>query len=551
MAAGGRRVVSLWLPRFPTDRIIREKSRGEPIPPPPSGRRRTGPLALSVKEAGRLIAAATDRRAEAAGVHPGMALTDARALAPGLKVLPFDGRADARALAALADWCRRYSPVTATDGRNGLWLDIAGAAHLFGGEEALIEDLLGRIRTFGFEARAAVADAPGTAWALARHGAGALTILPSGLTPGGVGRAIAGLPVAALRLDPVTVAELDRLGLRRIGDLCRLARADLARRFAAALTARLDQALGRTFEPISPRRRGAPWRARMTFAEPIGNADDIALAARRLVERLSALLAPRARGARRLRLSFFRIDGVAERVTIGTSRPVRDPDYLMRLFAERLERVNAGPGIDAAMIEATVVEALAPAQDELDGLTPPGGGRDGSEARAPHIRDPLAPLTDKLANRLGEGNVVRLMPYDSHLPERAFTIAEAANGSAGAVSGAGANPPPLTPRPLRLLAHPAPIEAMALVPDDPPVLFRWRRTTHRVRRADGPERIALEWWRGDAWRRGDGGAGPDFSAEIRDYYRVEDSGGRRFWIYREGTYGPERPVRWFLHGLFP
>ena len=504
-----------------------------------------------MKEAGRLIAAATDRRAEAAGVHPGMALTDARALAPGLKVLPFDGRADARALAALADWCRRYSPVTATDGRNGLWLDIAGAAHLFGGEEALIEDLLGRIRTFGFEARAAVADAPGTAWALARHGAGALTILPSGLTPGGVGRAIAGLPVAALRLDPVTVAELDRLGLRRIGDLCRLARADLARRFAAALTARLDQALGRTFEPISPRRRGAPWRARMTFAEPIGNADDIALAARRLVERLSALLAPRARGARRLRLSFFRIDGVAERVTIGTSRPVRDPDYLMRLFAERLERVNAGPGIDAAMIEATVVEALAPAQDELEGLTPPGGGRDGSEARAPHIRDPLAPLTDKLANRLGEGNVVRLMPYDSHLPERAFTIAEAANGSTGAVSGAGANPPPLTPRPLRLLAHPAPIEAMALVPDDPPVLFRWRRTTHRVRRADGPERIALEWWRGDAWRRGDGGAGPDFSAEIRDYYRVEDSGGRRFWIYREGTYGPERPVRWFLHGLFP
>ncbi|MCH7542041.1 MAG: DNA polymerase Y family protein [Proteobacteria bacterium] len=549
MAAGGRRVVSLWLPRFPTDRIIREKSRGEPIPPPPSGRRRGEPLALSVKEAGRLIAAATDRRAEAAGVRPGMALTDARALAPGLKVLPFDGRADARALAALADWCRRYSPVTATDGRDGLWLDIAGAAHLFGGEEALIEDLLGRIRTFGFEARAALADAPGTAWALARHGAGALTILPPGLTPGGVGRAIAGLPVAALRLDPVTVAELDRLGLRRIGDLCRLARADLARRFDAALTARLDQALGRTFEPISPRRPVVPWRARMTFAEPIGaeplgNADDIALAARRLVERLSALLAPRARGARRLRLSFFRIDGVVERATIGTSRPVRDADYLMRLFAERLERVNAGPGIDAAMIEATVVEVLAPAQDELEGLTPP-------EARAPGIQDPLAPLTDKLANRLGEGNVVRLMPRDSHLPERAFTIAKAANGSAGAVSGAGASPLPLTPRPLRLLARPAPIEAMALVPDDPPVLFRWRRTTHRVRRADGPERIALEWWRGDAWRRGDGGAVPDFSAEIRDYYRVEDSGGRRFWIYREGTYGPERPARWFLHGLFP
>jgi protein ImuB len=289
----------------------------------------------------------------------------------------------------------------------------------------------------------------------------------------------------------------------------------------------------------------------MTFAEPIGNADDIALAARRLVERLSALLAPRARGARRLRLSFFRIDGVVERAAIGTSRPVRDPDYLMRLFAERLERVSAGPGIDAAMIEATVVEVLAPAQDELEGLTPPGGGRDGSEARAPGIRDPLAPLTDKLANRLGEGNVVRLMPRDSHLPERAFTIAEAANGSDGAVSGLPATPPPLTPRPLRLLAHPAPIEAMAPVPDDPPVLFRWRRTTHRVRRADGPERIALEWWRGDSWRRGDAGAGPDFSAEIRDYYRVEDSGGRRFWIYREGTYGPERPVRWFLHGLFP
>jgi protein ImuB len=477
-----------------------------------------------------------------------MALTDARALAPGLRVLPFDGRADARALAALADWCRRYSPITATDGRDGLWLDIAGAAHLFGGEEALIEDLLGRIRAFGFEARGAIADAPGTAWALARHGAGALTILPPGLpcglAPGGVGRAIAGLPVAALRLDAVTVAELARLGLRRIGDLYRPARAALARRFPAALTARLDQALGRTFEPISPRRPVARARARMTFAEPIGNADDIALAARRLVERLSALLAPRARGVRRLRLSFFRIDGIVERATIGTSRPVRDADYLMRLFAEPLERVNAGPGIDAAMIEATVVEVMPPAQDELDGLTP-------AEARAPGIQDPLAPLTDKLANRLGEGNVVRLMPCDSHLPERAFTIAEAGRCPAGAGPGAGASPPPLTPRPLRLLARPAPIEAMALVPDDPPVLFRWRRTTHRVRRADGPERIALEWWRGDAWRRGEGGAVPDSSAEIRDYYRVEDSGGRRFWIYREGTYGRSRPVRWFLHGLFP
>jgi protein ImuB len=484
-----------------------------------------------------------------------MTLTDARALAPGLGVLPFDGRADARALAALADWCRRYSPVTATDGRDGLWLDIAGAAHLFGGEEALVEDLLGRIRAFGFEARGGVADAPGTAWALARHGAGALTILPPGLScglaPGGVGRAIAGLPVAALRLDAVTVAELARLGLRRIGDLYRPARAALAGRFAATLTARLDQALGRTFEPISPRRPVARARARMTFAEPIGNADDIALTARRLTEKLSALLAPRARGARRLRLSFFRIDGVVERATIGTSRPVRDADYLMRLFAKRLERVNAGPGIDAAMIEATVVEIMPPAQDKFDGLTPAGGGGDGPEARAPGIQDPLAPLTDKLANRLGEGNVVRLMPRDSHLPERAFTIAEAGRCPTGAVPGAPASPLPLIPRPLRLLARPAPIEAMAPVPDDPPVLFRWRRTTHRVRRADGPERIALEWWRHDAWRRGDSGAVPDSSAEIRDYYRVEDSGGRRFWIYREGTYDRSRPVRWFLHGLFP
>lgn len=457
-----------------------------------------------------------------------MPLSDARALASGLSVLPLDARADARALAALADWCQRYSPFTATEGRDGLWLDITGCAHLFGGEKGLLEDLVGRIRALSLSARAAIADTPGAAWAAARHGTEAAAVIPSGHEK----QILAGLPVTGLRLEAATVSTLERLGLHRIGDLYGLPRAALARRFTGAVLERLDQALGLVFEPISPRRPPARFRARIAFAEPIGGADDIALSCRRLLEELSGLLAAHARGARRLALSFFRVDGMIERVCVGTCRPMRDPDHLMRLFAERLDRVNPGFGIDAAMIEAVVSEPVLPQQEEL---VPP---------ERPRACEDLAPLVDKLSNRLGERNVVRLIPREAHVPERAFAARVALD------AGAAGSWPASNPRPLRLLARPVPVEVMAPVPDDPPVLFRWRRNTHRVRRADGPERIALEWWRSAAWQGCDPGAVPDLSADIRDYYRVEDSDGRRFWIYREGPYAPDRRVRWFLHGMF-
>ena len=161
----------------------------------------------------------------------------------------------------------------------------------------------------------------------------------------------------------------------------------------------------------------------------------------------------------------------------------------------------------------------------------------------------LAPLVDRLGNRLGSEAVVRLVPRASHIPERAqsrvalgrVALSRATDpfpAIAGAASLAGEAPA----RPLRLLAWPEPIEAVAPLPDDPPVLFRWRRALHKVARVRGPERLAPEWWR-------EPDADPD--AATRDYFAVEDTQGGRFWLFREGLYLAEAAMpRWFLHGLF-
>ncbi len=470
--------------------------------------------------------AAVDPAAETAGVRPGLTLADARALCPTLEARPADPVGDARALGRLADWCGRYSPWTGTDGADGVVLDITGCAHLFGGEAALAEDLVGRLARRGVAARAAVADGPGAAWAMARYGAGPG---PHVVAPGGNRAALAGLPVAALRLPPDIAAGLVRLGLRHIGDLRGVPRAALAARFGETVTRRLDRALNDAFEPLSPRRHRPRLAVRLAWPDPIGHADDIARAGRRLVDRLCAMLAEGREGVRRLDLALYRVDGEVARVHVGTSRASRDPDHLMRLLAERLAGVEAGFGIETMVLSALAVEPLAAVQVRL-GL---GGGTAADTAAA------LAPLVDRLRNRLGPGSVFRLAPHASHLPERAVSLVPAATTPAAREWGE------TPPRPLRLLPCPEPIEVVAPLPDDPPVLFRWRRVGHRVRRADGPERIAPEWWRE--------------RAPTRDYYRLEDEDGRRFWVYRSGLYrdgseegeeGEDARPRWYMHGLF-
>ncbi len=501
------------------------------------------------------VAAANRAAAVTGGIVPGLALADARTRLPDLRVVAAAPEDDRRALAALADGCGRYTPWTALDSGGlgaalgadyGLWLDITGCAHLFGGEAALLEALLRRLAGFGFAARAAVAETPGAAWAMARYGGGTGCIV---VPPGGGRAALAALPPAALRLTAAEVEGLERLGLRRIEALYDLPRGALTKRFDARLVRRLDQALGHLAEPISPRRAVAPYLARLAFAEPIGGAEAIAAASRRLLGALEGQLARAGRGARRLELSLYRVDGTVVRAEVGTSAPVREPDHLMGLLGEKLDGLDAGFGVELITLAAPVSERLAAAQLDLDGVAraqgaqgaqraPAGQGAAGGAGAGGAGADDTAELgrlVDRLGNRFGLRNVLRFAPRQSHVPERAAVPVEAL-----------APPAPWSwptgkARPLRLLPRPEAIEAVAMVPDDPPMMFRWRRVLHRVAKADGPERIAAEWWRRAQAGREDA---------VRDYYRVEDEQGRRFWLYRDGLYRPGASPHWYLHGLF-
>lgn len=422
-------------------------------------------------------------------------------------------------LEALADWGLRYTPCCAVDdgygpGSGGLWLDITGCAHLWGGEKRLLGDLLTRLCRQDVQARAAIADTPGAAWAWARFGDDADPCLPSGAQR----QILSGLVISALRLPPAVTLGLARLGLKRIGDLDALPRAGLTARFGVVVLHRLDQAHGREAEPITPRRPVAPHRADRAFAEPIAHIRDLEAAVRDLLERLCADLEGQNLGLRRLELTVFRLDGTLQHLGVGTSRPSRDSHHLFHLLREPIGRIDAGFGIEMLRLSAFEVEALAVRQVTL---------ADGSSAGE---SDALAQTLDRLSNRLGFDRLHRFALRQSHLPERAVRRTGPNSGSEDMVW-------PEESRPLRLFGRPETVDVVAPLPDAPPELFRWRRKIHRITYAEGPERLSAEWWR---VRQAD-----------RDYYRVEDETGRRFWLYRDATADGDGPPRWYLHGIFP
>ena len=480
---------------------------------------------------------AVNRQAKAEGLAPGMRLADARALLPRLAAAEARPAEDRRGLARLALWCSRFTPCCATDGDNGLLLDIAGCAHLFGGETAMAAAVETRLAGLGIEAQTGLADTPAAAWALARFGRDGRRLA----APGATLAALAPLPVEALRIASGDARLLRRLGLTTIGAAAALPRAALARRFDRRLQGRegdeavlhrLDRALGRRPDPVASLPPPPTCLARLAFAEPLADLTGLEAALARLVEDLCAALERAGLGARELRLLFCRVDGAAAGRRVSTARATRDAAHLVRLFAGKIETVDPGFGIDAMALHAVRAEPLAPAQFRLA-----GDGRGSGD---------LAPLIDRLQARLGAGSVFRLEPVESHLPERA---------ERRAAPGPDGNPWPARPglpqRPFRLFDRPEPVEAVAEVPDGPPVLFVWRRLRRRIARAEGPERIEPEWW----------ADGPEDAP--RDYYRVEDAEGRRYWLFRAGLYGDgpcrngpcrnaggKGPPRWYIHGLY-
>ncbi|NVK97619.1 DNA polymerase Y family protein [Ruegeria pomeroyi] len=486
----GRRVVSIWFPRLASDRALRAR----PV---------DGPFALTLKQANADRLYCLDTGAERAGLHCGMAYADARAFCPDLQTRPADPAGDARFLRMLRRWATRYCPWVGLEGRDGLVLDITGAAHLFGGEAMLLSDMRQRLVRAGLAARIGLADTRGAAWALAHHGEGRTE-------PGQPLAALEHLPVAALRLSEEAVTGLTRLGLRRIGELERTARAPLTRRFGPELLLRLDQAMGRQPEQISPLAEPPHYGVRLTLPEPIGLFDDVMAGTGRLLDQLCARLKAQEAGARSLCLTLRRVDQEAQTVELRLARPLRDAARILPLFERGVREVDAGYGIDQMRLEATRVEPQPVRQ-----LSHVSSGR----------ADRLDDLISRIGTRIGLENIQRFLPVDSHIPERGFTIAAAAWSEPG-----GPWAPP-RPRPI-LLFPPEPLTATGT---RPPERFRWRRMSLSTARATGPERIAPEWWLPDEnWRGG-----------VRDYWHVETRQGRRLWLFHT----PQNPG-WFVQGEF-
>jgi protein ImuB len=475
------------------------------------------PLVLVGQTGRRRDVTAANAAALTIGLRIGMPATKAQALVKELLIQDADPAADAEALARLAVWALRYSPIVAADDPDGLIIDSTGASHLHGGEDAMLADMIARLQAVGITSRAAIADTRGAAHALARFAARPALVVPERESPD----RIKPLPITALRLSADMVDDLRKLGFERVSDLLATPRAPLTLRFGPVLGRRLDQATGRTGEPIEPVRTPDIVEAQQLFAEPIGAAETIARYVAKLTAKLCEQLELRGLGARRLDLLFGLVDNRIEAIRVGTAQPVRDVKRLTRLLCDKIETVDPGFGIEIMRLAATAAEPFA-AKQVISSL----------------VEEPEADvsgLIDILSNRVGETRLYRFAPVASDVPERSVQRV------AAAAPATGDGWPTHWPRPARLLAPPEPIETVALLPDHPPVSFSWRGSRRRVRRADGPERVFGEWWKRDA----------ELIA-VRDYFQVEDDAGERYWIFRAGD-GEDAGTgshKWFLHGIF-
>ena len=485
------------------------------------------PIAFTQTIGNAVRLAALDLAACQAGLEIGLTLADARARVPALEVYPHDPHADGDWLERLGEACVRYSPAVALDPPDGLVIDIAGCVHAFEGERPLAADVERRMARRGVMVRHAFGDTPAIARALARF-AGA----PAPDEKGAVRR----LPVAALGLDDEATAALARAGLKTVGDVMARPLSGLAARFGEGAVTAIRQLSGDAHSPIAPQQRQAPIATERRFAEPIARTDYALEVLAELAGEAAAVLEERRQGGRRWEARLFRADGQVQRLRVETGRPTRDVPLLMRLFRERIDTLadplDPGFGYDMLRLDVVLAERLDAAQLKLEGGRQSANGNGGD----------MPALIDQLSTRLGRDRVRRFGPRDSHIPEQAELTLPAAAPSNAQPDQPWPAPAPGEPplRPIHLFDPPERIESvMAEVPDGPPRRFRWRRTLHEIARAEGPERIAGEWWRRH-----------DVVVPTRDYYRVEDRRGRRFWIFRHGLLSETENPRWYVHGLF-
>ncbi len=508
-----RRILYVWLSHLPTDRIVLDMPASARVP-----------VVTYAKRKGAMLLEAVNPSAREGKLQPGMTLAEARALAPHVQVHLADPAADQHLLEAIARGLERFTPLVALDQPDGLVLDIAGCAHLFGGEGALVEALQTRCTRRGVQTRVAVADTPAIAWAIARYKLG-------GIVPEGENLpAVADLPVASMRLPHETATVMQRLGLKTVAQVVAQPRHPLIRRFGPLVGRRIDQMSGLEDEPINPLTPAAPHIFDRAFAEPVSHIDALEAGLTQLAATSTRALQPKGLGARRIQLRLFQADGTVRDIAVGASSPLNDPSRITRLVAPRLQdmsgRIESDSGVDLMRIYAGELERIGTSQGRL--------GETDDTSRE------LEALVDTLSERLGEAAVYRLAPVNTHDPSLQTQRVPARQALTAPLWRRVDTPSrrhgPL--RPIRLLQPPEPIQTLAGVPDGPPVRFFWRRVFYHVAVAEGPERIAPEWWH-------------EGSGQTRDYFRVEDRDGRRFWLFRKGLFASETAApQWFMHGFF-
>ncbi|MDB5012212.1 MAG: nucleotidyltransferase [Daejeonella sp.] len=497
-----KRFVTIWFRHLTTDWQTLRRPKLKEMP-----------FVFAVPDHGRKVITAVNTLAEAQGILIGMPVADARAMVPELEVLDEKIGRSEKLLKGLGEWCIRYTPIVALDLPDGLILDCSGCAHLWGGERAYLIEIVNRLRGLGYDVRAAIADTIGTAWAISRFGIGT-PIIKSGEQAS----ALLTLPAAALRLEPTILARLQKLGLYTIGSFISMPRSVLRRRFGESLLLRLAQAVGNAEEYIQPLQVPEPFQERLLCMEPICTAIGIEIAIQRLLETLCLRLQQEGKGIRTATLTCYRVDGKIQQVAIGTNRASHHTGHLFKLFELKISSIKPALGIELFVLEAQKVEDVPLSQEAL-------------WAEKPGLDDEaITEMLDRITAKVGAGTIHRYLPAEHYWPERSIKAAQTLQ-----------EPPATTwriskPRPVRLLAHPEPVDVTAPIPDYPPILFRYKNKVHHVRKADGPERIEREWWL-DA-------------GEHRDYYNVEDENGQRYWLFRLGHYSGNSVKQWFIHGFF-
>ncbi len=495
-----RRYLYIWFQYLATDRLAK-------ITP----ELRDKPFLLYAPQHGRMVVRASSQNLIKDGISPGMVVADVRAILPSVEVFPDNPVAEEKLLKDLAEWCLRYSPVVATDSPDGLILDISGCPHLWGGELPYLQSITSRFRKGGYDVRAAIADTIGTAWAAARYGKNEMII-----ELGKQADALFPLPPDALRLDSSTLQRLEKLGFRQIGQFIGIPRLNLCRRFGEAMLIRLEQALGTMPESLKPVQPAPVYLERLPCLEPIRTATGIEIALKRLLEPLCERFFSEGKGMRTGIFKGYRIDGETVQISIGTNRASRNAEHLFKLFELKIPELEPALGIELFTLEATLVEDANETQEAL-------------WSTAYRDQAAISELVDNIAGKVGMHAIHHYLPQEHHWPE----------SSVKEVSSLEEQPETEwrtdRPRPIHLLPDPEPIEVMVVLPDYPPMHFRYKSEVIRIVRADGPERIEQEWWLQ---------GGPP-----RDYYRVEDESGARYWLFRLGLYGNRKP-QWFLHGFF-